>query len=325
LVKTRITELFGIEYPVIGGGMLWLSRAELVAAISNAGGLGIISSASFDSSSELRDELQKTKDLTDKPFAVNIPFIPSIRDINYEEIIQTVVDEGIRIVETAGRSPEPYMPQFKEAEVRVLHKTPGVRYARTAERVGVDAVAILGHEAAGHIGLDDVTNFVLIRRAAQELMVPVVAAGAISDASSFVAALALGAEGVIVGTAFMMAKECLVNDRIKEWMVEAKENDTMLIQKSIRNTARVLKNPPAEKALGMENEGASLEELIPVISGLKEKELMETGNREAGILHCGQVVGAIDSVKTVKEIIEEMVSGAQPICDRLKELGVFNE
>ena len=324
MLKTRITELFGIEYPIIGGGMLWLSRAELVAAISNAGGLGIISSATFESSSDLRDEIRKTKSLTDKPFGVNIPFIPTIRDISYEEIIQTVIDEGVKIVETAGRSPEPYMPTFKEAGVKVMHKTPGVRYAQTAERVGVDAVAILGYEAAGHIGLDDVTNFVLIRRAAQVLKVPVLAAGAISDAASFVAALALGADGVVVGTAFMLAKESLAHDQIKEWMLEARENDTMLIQHSIRNTARVMKNPPAEKTLEMENKGATLEELIPVISGLKEKELMETGNKEAGIIHCGQVVGVIDQVKSIKEIIDDMVNGAQEIGGRLKGLGVFS-
>ncbi len=324
MLKTRITELFGIEYPIIGGGMLWLSRAEFVAAISNAGGLGIISSATFESSSDLRDEIRKTKNLTDKPFGVNIPFIPTIRDISYEEIIQTVIDEGVKIVETAGRSPEPYMPTFKEAGVKVMHKTPGVRYAQTAERVGVDAVAILGYEAAGHIGLDDVTNFVLIRRAAQVLKVPVMAAGAMSDAASLVAALALGADGVVVGTAFMLAKESLAHDQIKEWMLEARENDTMLIQHSIRNTARVMKNPPAEKTLEMENKGATLEELIPVISGLKEKELMETGNKEAGIIHCGQVVGVIDQVKSIKEIIDDMVNGAQEIGGRLKGLGVFS-
>jgi len=323
MLKTRITELFGIDYPIIGGGMLWLSRAELVASISNAGGLGIISSATFQSPSDLRDEIRKTKSLTDKPFGVNIPFIPTIRDISYEEIINTVIDEGVKIVETAGRSPEPYMPLFKEAGVKVMHKTPGVRYAQTAERVGVDAVAILGYEAAGHIGLEGVTNFVLIRRAARVLKVPVLAAGAISDAASLVAALALGADGVVVGTAFMLAKESLAHDRIKEWMLEAKENDTMLIQHSIRNTARVMKNPPAEKTLEMENKGATLEELIPVISGLKEKELMETGNKEAGIIHCGQVVGVIDRVKTIKEIIDDMISGAQAIGDRLKGLGVL--
>jgi len=324
MLKTRITELFGIEYPIIGGGMLWLSRAELVAAISNAGGLGIISSATFESTNDLREEIKKTKSLTDKPFGVNIPFIPTIRDISYEEIIQAVIDEGVKIVETAGRSPEPYMPTFKEAGVKVMHKTPGVRYAQTAERVGVDAVAILGYEAAGHIGLDDVTNFVLIRRAAQALKVPVLAAGAMSDAASFMAALALGADGVVVGTAFMLAKECLAHDKMKEWMLEAKENDTMLIQHSIRNTARVMKNPPAEKTLEMENNGATLEELIPVISGLKEKELMETGNLEAGIIHCGQVVGVIDQVKSIKQIIDDMVNGAQEVASRLKGLGVFS-
>ena len=324
MLKTRITELFGIDYPIIGGGMLWLTRAELVASVSNAGGLGIIASATFDSPSQLREEIKKAKGLTDKPIGVNIPFLPTIRDISYEEIIKTVIDEGVKIVETAGRSPEPYMPMFKDAGMKVMHKTPGVRYAKTAERVGVDAVAILGYEAAGHIGLESVSNFILIRRAAQELKIPIVAAGGISDASSFVAAMALGAEAVIVGTAFMMAAESMAHDRIKEWMLAAKENDTMLIQHSIRNTARVLKNPPAEKTFELEEKGATLEELIPIISGQKEKELLETGNNEAGIIHCGQVVGVIDQVKTVKEIIDGMMSGAREIGDRLKGFGVFS-
>ena len=191
-------------------------------------------------------------------------------------------------------------------------------------KVEADAVAILDYEGAGHVGLDYVSNFALIRKAVKALKIHVVAAGAISDAASFVAALALGSDGMLVGTAFMLAKESTAHNRIKQWMFKSTENDTMLIQQSIRNTARVLKNKPAIKTMEMENKGASLGELLPVISGLKEKELLETGNREAGIVQCGQVIGMIDLEKTVNEVIQEMVDGAQLVSDRLKSLGVFS-
>jgi len=319
MFKTRITEMFGIQYPVIGGGMLWLSRAELVAAISNAGGLGILSSATFSTVEGLREEIQKTKSLTSKPFGVNFPFLPTVRPTDMEKYIDAVIEEEVKIVETSGRSPEPYMKQLKDGGVKVMHKVPAVRFAQTAEKVGVDAVVMLGCEGAGHVGLDNVPSLILIPRAVEAVKIPVVAAGGFGDAHGFVAALALGAEGVLMGTRFMASEESPVHPKVKRWLIEAKETDTMLIQQSIRNTARVVRNKPAEKTLEMEQEGASLEELLPVISGLKEKELFETGDLDAGIMHCGQVSGLIQEVPTVKEIIDGIMSEAKSLCHRLQQ------
>ena len=319
MFKTRITEMFGIQYPIIGGGMLWLSRAELVAAISNAGGLGILSSATFPTVEEFREEIRKTKRLTNKPFGVNFPLLPTVRPTDMGKFIDVVIDEGIKIVETAGRNPEPYMKHFKDGGIKVIHKTPAVRFAKTAERAGVDAVAILGCEGAGHVGLEYVTSMFLIPQAVNSLRVPVIAAGGIGDARGFVAALALGAGGVLMGTRFMASEECLIHPTVKDWLMKARETDTMLVQQSIKNTARVIKNKPAEKTVEMEQKGASLEELLPVISGLKEKEGFETGNLDAGIMHCGQAVGLIQEIPTVKEIIDGIISEAKSICCRLQQ------
>lgn len=319
MFNTRITQMFDIQYPIIQGGMLWVSRAELVAAVSNAGGLGILSSATFPTAEELREEIRKTKCLTDKPFGVNFPIFPTIRPTDIEKYINVVIEEGVEIVETSGRSPEPYMKQLKDGGVKVIHKVPAVRFAQTAERVGVDAIVILGCEGGGHIGLDSVASLILIPRAVDAVKIPIIAAGGFGDARGFVAALVMGAEGVLMGTRFMASKESPVHPKVKQWLIEAKETDTVLIQQSIRNTARVVRNKPAEKTLEMEQEGASLEELLPVISGLKEKELFETGDLDAGIMHCGQVGGLIQEIPTVKEIIDGVINGAKSICYRLQQ------
>ena len=319
MFKTRITEMFGIQYPIIGGGMLWLSRAELVAAISNAGGLGILSSATFPTVGEFREEIRRTKSLTNKPFGINFPLIPAARPLDMNAYIDAMIDEGVKIVETAGRNPEEYMKHFKDAEVKVIHKTPAVRYAQTAQRIGVDAVAILGCEGGGHIGMDYVSSMVLIPQAVQSLKIPVVAAGGIMDAGGFVAALAMGADGVLMGTRFMASKECPVHPKVKEWMITTRETDTMLIQQSLKDTTRAIRNKPAEKTLEMEQKGASLEELLPIISGLKGKELFETGNLDAGIMSSGQVIGLIREIPTTKEIIDGIISEAKSICYRLQQ------
>ncbi len=323
MFRTRITELFGIKYPIIQGGMQWLSRAELVAAVSNAGALGIMTSHSFPTVKELREELRKTKQLTDKPFGVNINFFPAMRPVNLEDYIDTVIDEGVKIVETSGRSPEPYMERFKKGGVKVMHKVVAVRFARTVERLGCDAVIIDGFECAGHPGEEDVTSLILIPLTADAVKIPVIAAGGFGDARGFVAALALGAEGVLMGTRFMATQECLAHPKVKEWLLKAREMDTLLIQRSLRNSARVLKNPISEKTVEMENKGATLEELTPLISGLKEKELLETGNLEAGLLHCGQVVGLVRDIPTVKELVDRIVSGATEIQKRLSASGMY--
>jgi len=321
MFRTRITEMLDIQYPIIQGGMIWLSRAELAAAVSNAGGLGILSSITFPTARELREEIRKTKALTDKPFGVNFPIFPATRPTEgMEKYIDAAIDEGVRVAETSGQNPEPYMKQFGDGGVKVIHKVPAVRFAQTAERIGVDAVAIFGCEGGGHVGLDYVTSLVLIPRAVDSVKIPIVAAGGFGDARGLVAALALGAEAVLMGTRFMASKESPAHPRIKDYLVTARETDTMLIEQSIRNTARVIKNKPAQETLELEQKGASLEELLPVISGLREKELFETGSLDAGIMHCGQVSGLIGEIPTVKEIIDDIISEAESICHRLQQL-----
>ena len=214
MFKTRITEMFGIEYPIIQGALMWLSRAELVSAVSNAGGLGIMASLTFPTIKELRQEIRKIKSMTDKPFAVNITILPTIRPVNYEEYINAAIEEGVDIIETAGRNPEPYMKELKDAKVKVIHKVSRVRDVKTAERLGVDAVTIVGFEAAGHPGMDEVTSLVLIPLSVDAVKIPVIAGGGIGDARGFVAALALGAEGVLMGTRFMASRECAVHPKL---------------------------------------------------------------------------------------------------------------
>ena len=320
MFRTRITKMLDIRYPIVQGGMHWLSRAELAAAVSNAGGLGILSSISFSTARELREEIRKTKDLTDRPFGVNFPIFPTTRPVEgMDKYIDAAIEEGVRIAETSGQSPEPYMRQFKDGGVKVIHKVPAVRFAQTAERIGVDAVVIFGCEGGGHVGLDGVTSLILIPRVVDSVKIPIIAAGGFGDARGFVAALALGAEAVLMGTRFMASKESPAHPKIKEYLVTARETDTMLIEQSIRNTARVIKNKPAQKTLELEQKGASLEELLPVIGGLKEKELFETGNLDAGIMHCGQVSGLIGEIPTVKEIIDNIITEAESICHRLQQ------
>jgi nitronate monooxygenase len=323
MFKTRVTELFGIQHPIIQGGMQWLARAELVAAVSNAGALGIITSATFPTAQEFREELRKAKSLTDKPFGVNINLFPTMRPVNLEEYIDVLIEEGVKIVETAGRSPEPYMNRLKEGGVKVMHKVTAVRFARTAERVGCDAVIIDGFECAGHPGEEDVTSLILVPLTADAVKIPVIAAGGFGDARGLIAALALGAEAVLMGTRFMATQECLAHAAVKEWLLRARETETMLIQRSLRNTARVLRNPVAEKALEMEQKGATLDELMPLITGIKEKELLETGNLEAGLLHCGQVIGLVRDIPTVKELIDRIIGEADEIRKRLATEGLF--
>ncbi len=323
MFKTRITEMFGIEYPIIQGAMHWLSRAELVSAVSNAGGLGIISSLTFPTSKELREEIKKTKSMTDKPFAVNITLLPTIRPVNYEEYIKVAIEEGVSIIETAGRNPKGYMKLLKDAGVKVMHKVARVRDVKTAERVGVDAVTIVGFEEGGNPGMDDVASSVLIPIAVNSVNIPVIAAGGFGDARGFVAALALGAEAVLMGTRFMMSKECPLHPKIKEWLLQAAEKDTLMIMRSINNPERAAKTNFAQSVLQMEEKGASLEELVPMISGLRQKEALDKGNIDELLLPCGQVVGLIDDIPSVKEIVEGIIAEAKLIGQRLHNIGLF--
>jgi len=317
MFKTRITELFGIKYPIICGGMHLLSRAELVAAVSNAGGLGILASTTFATKEELREEIRKTKSLTDKPFGVNLNLFPMMRQRSVEEDIDLFIDEGVEIIESSGASPEPYVPRLKEAGIKIMHKVPGVRFAQKAERVGADAVAIVGFECAGHPGMDDVTSLILVPLTVDAVKIPVVAGGGFCDARSFVAALALGADGVVMGTRFVATHECIAHPKIKEWLVKAKETDTTLIDRSIGLPMRVIKNEPAEKALEMDKRGASLEELLTVISGELGRKAWLEGDVDAGVVSLGMAVGRIHEILSVKEVIDDIIEEAKDICKRL--------
>lgn len=322
MFKTRITEMLGIEYPIIQGAMLWLSRAELVAAVSNAGGLGIIAALTFPTAKELREEIKKTKSMTDKPFAINITLLPTIRPINYEEYIDVAIEEGVKIIETAGRSPEPYMKRLKDARVKVMHKVARVKDVKTAERVGVDAVTIVGFEAAGHPGMDDITSLVLIPISVDAVSIPVIAGGGIADARGFMAALALGAEGVLMGTRFMASKECALHPEIVQWLLQARETDTLIIERSIKNAARVMKTDFAQRVLEMEEKGATLEELLPMISGDRSKRSYISGDVNDATIACGQVVGLIHEIPTVRESIEGIINEAGLIRQRLYKMGI---
>lgn len=314
MFETRITKLLGIEHPIIQGGMIWLSNAELAAAVSNAGGLGIITSASFATKEELREELRKAKSLTDKPLGVNISLGPTTHPVSTEEYIDIVINEGIRIVETSGRSPEPYMKQLKQGKVKVIHKAPGgVRFAQTAELIGCDAVSIIGYECGGHPGPDDTGSLVLVRATVEAVKIPIIAGGGFADAQGLVAALALGADGVLMGTRFMATKECPAHPRFKEWLISAKETDTLITQRSIRAPARTLRNELALTVLEMESKGATLEELLTLTRGQNERRLYFEGDLNAGLAECGQVVGLIHDIPTVKEVVDGIIQGAEEI------------
>ena len=323
MLKTRVTEMLNIEYPIIQGGMMWLSTAELAAAVSNAGGFGIIAALSYRSGEGLKEAIRKCKDLTDKPFGVNVSMLPDLAtDEKIEEYFGAVVEEGVTAVETAGRNPEPYLPNLKEAGIKVIHKVPAVRHAQRAEHIGVDAVTIVGFECADHPGMDDVTTLILVQKAARELGIPVIAGGGICDAKGFMAAISLGAEGVLMGTRFMLTHECWAPQRIKEQLLKATELDTMIIERSINNAARVIKNQAALRALEMEQRGATLEELLTVISGQVGLKAFQDDDIDAGVVACGQVVGVIDSLKSVKEVIDEIVDNAHDIYRRLGNMGM---
>ena len=317
MFQTRVTRNLGIKYPIIQGAMQWLSRAELVAAVSNAGGLGVMAALTFPTVKELRQEIKKTKGMTNKPFAVNVTLIPTRRSVNYEEYINATIEEGVNIIETSGRSPEPYMKLLKDAKVTVMHKCTRVSDARKAERVGVDAVTIFGFEGGGHPGIYDIGSMVLIPAVLDSVKIPVIAAGGFGDARGFVAALALGAEGVLMGTRFMASQECALHPKIQEWLLQARETDTLIIQRSIRNAARVIKSDFAQSVLEMEEKGATLEELVPLINGLRTKQALEKGDVEDAVMACGQIIGLIHDIPSVGEIIEGIISEAKLISQRL--------
>ena len=323
MFRTRVTEFFGIKYPIIQGGMMWISRAELVAAVSNAGGLGILTAFTFPDPKELAAEIKKTRALTDKPFGVNITLLPTFRPVDIDGYIDTVIDSGVKIVETAGRSPEPYMNRLKASEVKVIHKCTAVRFARTAQRIGCDAVSIDGFECAGHPGEEDVTSLVLIPLTADAVRIPVIASGGFGDGRGLVAALALGAEAVNMGTRFMATKEAPGHPKVKELLITASERDTVLLLRSFRNTMRALRNPTAENVLELEKQGGDIDQLETLISGRAGLGLLESGDVNNGLLSVGQVVGLVHDIPTVKELIDRIVKEAEEIASSLAGASIF--
>ena len=322
-MKTRITELFNIEHPIIQGGMHFVGFAELVAAVSNAGGLGIITALTQPTPKDLANEIEKCHGMTDKPFGVNLTFIPSFKDPPYDEYIEAIVHGGIKIVETAGRSPEKYMEQLKAADIKVIHKCTSVRHSLKAEKIGCDAVSVDGFECGGHPGEDDIPNGILLPRAAEELKIPFVASGGMANARSLVSALAFGADGVNMGTRFIATKEAPVHDNVKQRLVEASELETSLVMRPLRNTERVLNNSAVDKIKEIEsNHGGDdpnslLEEIRPLVAG--SERVLRDGDLEAAAWSCGMVAGLIHDVPTCKELIDTIMQEADEIINqRLK-------
>ncbi len=314
-MKTRITELFGIEHPIIQGGMHYVGYADLAAAVSNAGGLGIITALTQPTPDDLAKEIARCREMTDKPFGVNLTFLPAVKPPDYPNYVKAIVDGGVKIVETAGNNPAKWLPGLKEAGIRVIHKCTSVRHSLKAESIGCDAVSVDGFECGGHPGEDDVPNMILLPRAAEELTIPFVASGGMADARSLVAALALGADGMNMGTRFIATKEAPVHEKVKQALVAASELDTRLVMRPLRNTERVLVNAGVERLLEKEKKlGADLkfEDILPEVAGIYPK-VMKEGDIEAGAWSCGMVAGLIHDVPTCKELIDRIMGEAEAI------------
>ena len=314
-MKTKITELFDIEHPIIQGGMHYVGFAELAAAVSNAGGLGIITGLTQGTPEKLANEIAKCKDMTDKPFGVNLTFLPSMTPPDYPGLIEVIINNGVKVVETAGRNPAVYMPAMKDAGIKVIHKCTSVRHSIKAQDIGCDAVSVDGFECGGHPGEDDIPNFILLPRAADELDIPFVASGGMADARSLVAAMALGAEGMNMGTRFIATEDAPVHQNVKEAIVNASELDTRLIMRSLTNTERVLNNPAVESLMAKEKalgDDLKFEDIIDEVAGVYPKVMMD-GEPEAGAWSCGMVAGLVSDIPTVKELIDRIMSEAEDI------------
>jgi NADH:quinone reductase (non-electrogenic) len=320
-VKTRITEMFGIRHPIIQGGMHFVGFAEMAAAVSNAGGLGIITGLTQRTPELLAKEIARCREMTDKPFGVNLTFLPSVSPPDYPAYVRAIVEGGVKIVETAGNNPAKWLPGLKEHGIKVIHKCTSVRHSLKAEAIGCDAVSVDGFECGGHPGEDDIPNMILLPRAADELKIPFVASGGMADGRSLVAALAMGADGMNMGTRFMATKEAPIHEHVKQAIVAASELDTRLIMRSLRNTERVLDNPAVERLLAKEKTlGANIkfEDIIPEVAGVYPK-IMIDGDMAAGAWSCGMVVGLINDVPTCKELIDRIMAQAESIIrDRLE-------
>ena len=314
-MKTRITELFGIEHPIVQGGMHFVGLAEMAAAVSNAGGLGIIPGLTQRTPDDLGKEIRRCREMTDKPFGVNLTFLPSINPPDYPGYIQAIIDNGVKIVETAGNNPQKYMAGLKAAGIKVIHKCTSVRHSLKAEAVGCDAISVDGFECGGHPGEDDVPNFVLLPRAAEELKIPFVASGGVANGRQLAAALALGADGINMGTRFIATQEAPVHQNVKQAIVDASELDTRLVMRPLRNTERVLNNAAVQRLLEKEKAlGANLkfEDIIHEVGGVYPR-IMQDGDMDAGAWSCGMVAGLIHDIPTCKDLIDGIIADAEQI------------
>ena len=317
-MKTRITELFGIEHPIIQGGMHYVGFAEMAAAVSQAGGLGIITGLTQGNPENLAKEIARCREMTNRPFGVNLTFLPSLTPPDYPGYIRAIVEGGVKIVETAGNNPQKWLPALQEAGIKVIHKCTSVRHSLKAESIGCDAVSVDGFECGGHPGEDDVPNFILLPRAAEELKIPFVASGGMADGRSLVAALSLGAEGMNMGTRFMATKEAPIHEHVKQAILAASELDTRLVMRPLRNTERVLKNAAVDRLLDKEKKlGPALkfEDIIGEVGGVYPR-IMKQGDMDAGAWSCGMVVGLIHDVPTVQELIDRIMREAEEIIGR---------
>lgn len=309
-MKTRITELFGIEHPIIQGGMHYVGFAELAAAVSNTGALGIITGLTQKTPQDLAREIARCREMTDKPFGVNLTFLPTVASPDYPGYISAIIDGGVKIVETAGRNPAEHLPRLKDAGIKVIHKCTSVRHSLKAESIGCDAVSVDGFECGGHPGEDDIPNMILLPRAAEELKIPFVASGGMADARSLVGALALGAEGMNMGTRFMATKEAPIHQNVKDAIVAASELDTRLVMRGLRNTERVLNNAATERVLAVERErGSELKfaDILDDVAGVYPKVMID-GDMDIGVWSCGMVAGLIHDIPTCQELVDTIMA-----------------
>jgi NAD(P)H-dependent flavin oxidoreductase YrpB (nitropropane dioxygenase family) len=313
MIRTRFTEMFGVEHPIVQGGMQWVGRAELTSAVANAGALGFLTALTQPTPEALAKEIARCREMTDKPFGVNLTILPTLVPRPYDEYIDAIVSSGIKIVETAGNSPKPFLPKLKAAGVKVIHKCTSVRHGLSAEKAGVDCISMDGFECAGHPGEDDIPNLVLLPAAASVISIPMIASGGFADARGLVAALALGCDGMNLGTRFMATREAPIHQRVKEAIVAGDERSTALILRSLRNTSRVFGNSVAKQAIEMEREGKGIAEIGPIVAGAKGRVVYETGDLEHGIWSAGTSMGLIRDIPSCKELVERIVGEAKAI------------
>ncbi|MFZ5705374.1 MAG: NAD(P)H-dependent flavin oxidoreductase [Pseudomonadota bacterium] len=313
-IRTRFTEAFGIEHPIVQGGMMWVGRAELAAAVSNAGGLGMLTALTQPTPDELRREIERCRRMTDKPFGVNLTILPSVTPPPYADYRRAIIEEGVRIVETAGHKPQEHIDDLKAHGIKVIHKCTAVRHAASAERMGADAISIDGFECAGHPGEDDVPGLVLIPAAADRITIPMIASGGFGDGRGLAAALALGADGVNMGTRFCATVEAPIHDRIKRFLLDNDERSTNLIFRRFHNTGRVAKNSVSDRVVEISSRpDATFEDIRPLVSGALGRVALETGDLDAGLVWAGQIQGLIHDIPTCQELVTRMVRDAEAI------------